>query len=98
MDGGIQVVYLEPMLDGWAEGCPAMPQYFFHVFQGTYLSRDEEGDDFPDLGTAIQEAAHIARELLDDDGRPNDADFRMEVADERGRLVHVIRSQDVAVQ
>jgi hypothetical protein len=32
--------------------------------------RDEEGDEFPDLAAAIQEAALIARELLDDDEAP----------------------------
>jgi hypothetical protein len=74
-----------------------MPRYFFHVFDGTW-SRDEEGDEFPDLGDAIQEAAHIARELLDDDPRVNDEDFHMEVADEQGSVVHVIRSQDVTDQ
>jgi hypothetical protein len=68
------------------------------VFDGIWASPDDEGDEFPDLGTAIQEAAHIARELLDDDERKNYADFRMEVADEHGRLVYVIRPQDVAVQ
>jgi len=60
--------------------------------------RDDEGDEFPDVGAAIQEAALIARELLDDDPRVNEADFRMEVADEHGNDVHVIRPQDVSNQ
>ena len=72
-----------------------MPRYFFHVFDGRTWSRDDEGDEFPDVGAAIQEAALIARELLEDEERPNDSDFRMEVADEHGNVVHVIRSQDV---
>ena len=75
-----------------------MPRYFFHVFDGKMWSRDDEGDEFPDVAAAIQEAALIARELLDDDGGPNEADFRMEVADEHGKIVHVIRSQDVTDQ
>jgi hypothetical protein len=74
-----------------------MPRYFFHVFDGTW-SCDEEGEEFPDLGAAIQEAAHIARELLDGDEGPDEADFRMEVADEHGKVLHVIRSQDVTDQ
>jgi hypothetical protein len=74
---------------------PVMPRYFFHVFDGTW-SRDDEGDEFPDFGAAIQEAAHIARELLDDDEGPNGADFRMEVADEQGNVAH--RSHDVTDQ
>jgi hypothetical protein len=75
-----------------------MPRYFFHVFDGTMWSRDDEGDEFPDVVAAIQEAAHVARELLDDDGGPYKADFRMEVADEHGKVVHVIRSHDVTDQ
>jgi hypothetical protein len=75
-----------------------MPRYFFHVFDGVMWSRDEEGDEFPDVGAAIQEAALIARELLDDEEGPTKADFRMEVADEHGSVVHVIRSQDVTDQ
>jgi hypothetical protein len=66
-----------------------MPHYFFHVFDGTW-SCDEEGDEFPDVGAAIQEAAHIARELLDDDPGVNEADFRMEVADEHGKVVRAL--------
>jgi hypothetical protein len=74
-----------------------MPRYFFHVFDGTW-SCDEEGDEFPDFRAAIHEAAHIARELLDDDERPSDAEFHLVVADEQGEVVHVIRPQDVADQ
>ena len=81
-----------------ANGDPAMPRYFFHVFDGIMLSRDGEGDEFPDVAAAVQEAAHIARELLDDDEGPNKADFRMEVADEHGNLMHVVRPQDVTDQ
>jgi hypothetical protein len=75
-----------------------MSRYFFHVFDGRTWSRDDEGDEFPDVAAAIQEAALIARELLDDDPRVNEADFRMEVADEHGNDVHVIRPQDVSNQ
>jgi hypothetical protein len=75
-----------------------MPRYFFHVFDGRTWSRDDEGDEFPDVAAAIQEAALIARELLDDDPKLNEADFRMEVADEQGNVVHVIRSHDVTDQ
>jgi hypothetical protein len=32
------------------------------------------------------------------DPRVNEADFRMEVADERGNVMHVIRSHDVSDQ
>jgi hypothetical protein len=81
-----------------ANDVPAMPRYFFHVFDGMMWSRDDEGDEFPDVAAAIQEAAHIARELLDDDEGPNKADFRMEVADEHGKIVHAIHSRDVADQ
>jgi hypothetical protein len=77
---------------------PCDARYFFHVFDGRTWSRDDEGDEFPDVAAAIQEAALIARELLDDDPRMSEADFRMEVADEHGNVVHVIRSHDVTDQ
>ncbi len=75
-----------------------MPRYFFHVYDDGMWSRDEEGDEFPDVGAAVQEAAEIVRELLDDDEKENKADFRMEVTDEHWNVVHVIRLQDVALQ
>ncbi len=75
-----------------------MPRYFFHAYDDGMWSRDNEGDEFPDLGAAVQEAAEIARELLDDDEKDNKADFRMEVVDEHGTVAHVIRFQDVIDQ
>jgi hypothetical protein len=74
-----------------------MPRYFFHVYDGA-LSQDKEGDDLPDIGAAIQEAAQIAKELLDDNEIENVRDFRMEVLDEQGNVVRVIRPPDVMMQ
>jgi hypothetical protein len=66
-----------------------MPRYFFHVYDGM-CSRDEEGDEFAEIG--------FGRELFDDGERPDEADFRMGVADEHGTVLHVIRSHDVSDQ
>ena len=40
-----------------------MPQYFFHVHNGS-LSTDEEGLDFPDLNCARREAIRACGEML----------------------------------
>ena len=40
-----------------------MPQYFFHVHNGS-LSTDEEGLDFPDLNCARREAICACGEML----------------------------------
>jgi hypothetical protein len=48
-----------------------MPRYFFHVYDDWTWSRDKKGGEFPDFGAAVQEAAEIARELLDDDEKEN---------------------------
>jgi hypothetical protein len=81
-----------------SNGDLGMPRYFFHVYDDGMWSRDKEGDEFPDFGAAVQEAAHIARELLDDDEKENKADFRMDVTDEHWKVVHVIRFHDVIDQ
>jgi hypothetical protein len=75
-----------------------MPRYFFHTYDGDIWIHDIEGEEFSDLGAAVQEAANVARDLLKDPERTNDADFRIEVADENGTVLHVLRFSDVYIQ
>jgi hypothetical protein len=74
-----------------------MPHYFLHVRDGEELSRDFEGQDLADLEAARQEAICAVRELLSErllhggaiDGR------EIQIADEKGRVLAVVRSNDV---
>jgi hypothetical protein len=45
-----------------------MPLYYFHIYNDE-VTRDEEGQDFPDEGAARDEAVKAARELMCDDVR-----------------------------
>ncbi len=40
-----------------------MPYYFLHVRDGDHLTKDDEGEDLPDLKAARAEALEIAREM-----------------------------------
>jgi hypothetical protein len=74
-----------------------MPQYFFHVREGSTLSRDTEGQELPNAEAARQEAISASREILGDkllhggslNGRT------IEIADETGHIVDVVTSSDV---
>jgi hypothetical protein len=74
-----------------------MPRYFFHVFEVEWY-RDHQGEELADVAAAMDVAAQVARELLEDEVRGNDADSRIEVADEHGKIVHVVRLCDVIRQ
>jgi len=69
-----------------------MPRYFFNV-QNVAPHADDEGEELPDDEAAWREATKYAGALLNDiDGkfRPGQ-EWRLEVKDKAGRLVHTIR-------
>src|SRR5215211_5607990 len=68
---------------------PAVPRYFFHVLDGDWYL-DQEGDDLPDLQTAIREAERVARDLLQDEAKGDLSHARLDVADEHGTVVHIV--------
>lgn len=74
-----------------------MARFFFHVRDGADLSRDEEGQDLPDIEAARREAVNSNREMLGErilhGGALNHR--QIEIADETGRIVGVVRSADV---
>ncbi|MCI0752750.1 DUF6894 family protein [Teichococcus vastitatis] len=41
-----------------------MPLYFFDIFDGTQLLRDEEGSDLPDLKAARDDAVALLPDLI----------------------------------
>jgi hypothetical protein len=75
----------------------AMPHYYFHVREGGTLSRDEEGQDLPNVEAARREAIASSREILGDKLlHGGSLDHRqIEIADETGHVVDVVSSNDV---
>jgi hypothetical protein len=77
-----------------------MPRYYFHVREGSTLSRDEEGQELPDAEAARREAISAAREILGDKllhgGSLNSR--TVEIADETGHVVDEIISRDILFQ
>jgi hypothetical protein len=46
-----------------------MPHYYLNVINGSGLTRDREGEDFPDLHAAREKAAESVRSILSDELR-----------------------------
>ena len=74
-----------------------MPRFFFHVRDGADLSRDEEGQDLPDVEAARHEAVCSNREMLGERILHGGAldHHQIEITDETGQLVGVVRTADV---
>ena len=74
-----------------------MPRYFFHVREGSTLSRDAEGQELPDVEAARKEAISASREILGEKLlHGGSLDSRtIEIADETGHIVDVVNSRDV---
>jgi hypothetical protein len=74
-----------------------MPRFFFHVREGTELSRDAEGQELPDVAAARREAISSNREMLGErllhGGSLNQR--QIEIADEAGQVVDIVSAQDV---
>ncbi|ATY34144.1 DUF6894 family protein [Sphingomonas psychrotolerans] len=74
-----------------------MPRYYLNLFNDVD-AMDEEGSDFPDLGKARSAAMEAARELIADHvtkARPVDLGHRIEVTDEKGQVLVVVRFREV---
>ncbi len=74
-----------------------MPRYFFHVREGSELSRDVEGQELPDAEAARREAIAANREILGEKLlHGGSLDHRtIEIADETGHVVDVVTARDV---
>jgi len=74
-----------------------MPRFFFHVRDGSDLSRDEEGQEFSSAEAARREAVSSSREMLGErilhGGSLNHR--QIEITDETGHVVDVITTADV---
>lgn len=73
-----------------------MPRFFFHLYDDAVWS-DEEERELPSAEVARSEAIKSAQEMACAEvlaGRLN-LGHRIEVADERGRVIHLVRFRDV---
>jgi hypothetical protein len=71
-----------------------MPRYFFHVFDVEWY-RDHAGEELTDVSAMREQAEQVGRKLLEDEEGVSDPHSRIEVADEHGNIVHVVRLLDV---
>lgn len=74
-----------------------MPLFHFNVFNFVDAS-DIEGQDFPDLNSAIAAAVRGARELVAEHilrGEPIYRNNRIEITDDNGTLLHAVQFGDI---
>ncbi len=70
-----------------------MTHYFLNVYNGLGLTRDFEGEDFPDLHGACQKAVESVRSILSDELKSAgmlDLRGRIEIADQHGSVVRTL--------
>lgn len=69
-----------------------MPRFYLNLFNDAEVF-DPEGSEYPDLAAAKRAAIAGAREMMAHhvaDGRPVHLHHRIEIADERGKVLAVI--------
>ena len=75
-----------------------MPRYYFHLFNDMQIL-DAEGIELPNEGVALERAQSAAREMAAESVRQGRLvlSHRIEVADESGNTVGVIRFGDAVL-
>ena len=78
-----------------------MTRFFFHVREGgDDVSRDTEGQDFPDLEAARCEAMSASREIIGEKilhgGSINNR--QIEISNDKGDILAVVNAQDTLFQ
>jgi len=75
--------------------------YLFNVVMGGGEIADPEGSEFSCLDDAREEAKQIARDLVAEElqqGRPVEADWRIDVTDEFGNVQAVVRFRSIVMK
>jgi hypothetical protein len=70
-----------------------MPRYFFNIHDGKHII-DREGTELPDIAQARSDAVDLAGRTIaemGDDFWTDEAEWRMEVADETGKVLFELR-------
>jgi hypothetical protein len=75
-----------------------MPLYFFHILDGSRLIEDSQGTDLAGMAAAHEEARASIREFAIEALQQRLAvdRLRIEIRDERGATLGVVRFQDIA--
>ena len=76
-----------------------MQFYHLHIINDTERITDPEGQEFPDLKAAGQEAAQVARDLMAQEllhGRALPLGWRVQIADPDDTIRHTIKFTEVA--
>ena len=84
--------------DSRTMGIPgSMPRYHLNLYNGTGLTQDEEGQQFPDVEAAERAAIAGARSILADEVRNGELDLagRVEVTDGDGTVIKTVQFRDV---
>lgn len=73
-----------------------MPRFYFHLFDDLACI-DQEGAEHPDGAAALRKATFVAREMAAECVRGGhlDLDHRVEIMDEHGQTIGVVRFEDV---
>ena len=70
-----------------------MPKFYFDLRKEGDLVLDEEGADFPEITSAVEDAKAAARELIGEHIKMNDTSiltYSFEIADENGTPVRTV--------
>ena len=72
-----------------------MPRFLFHLYNDE-ITRDEEGQDFPDFESAQRAAFEAARAMIGEEARLGKVNLshRIEVEDEIGLPCFTVRFRD----
>jgi hypothetical protein len=74
-----------------------MPRYYIHIYDDATMM-DGDGFELRDLAAAKHEAIRGARSIMAEHlvaGRPLKLSHRIEIADERGKVLAVIRFRNI---
>lgn len=73
-----------------------MQRFFLHLHNGVGVIRDDEGQQFDDLGGERQAACESIRDILSNEVRDGVLDLRgrVEIADEAGAILAIVAYTD----
>ncbi|GGD24280.1 DUF6894 family protein [Aureimonas glaciei] len=74
-----------------------MPKFFLNIHKDGQTVKDEEGVDFPDIESAVEEAMAAAREIIAENIKRNEAPcigHAFEIIDSRGAVLRTLPFSD----
>jgi hypothetical protein len=73
-----------------------MPRFHIHIYNSTGETRDEEGEELPDIAEAARKAIEGVRSILSDEVRSGSLDLRghADIANPAGEVLQTLRFAD----